>query len=424
MIRIPQTYQVRAVCKRTRKEFRFEVETKNIKNIEAELGDRYVVQEIKRKQTNLEKTIERISVSPVTEDDLLKLLEFLAKALDRGVRIRKALEFLLASEEKRSVRILIQQMIDRLQEQFSSYYDIFKEFPEHFNHTFLGIVRAGESTGSLAENILQYIDDRRKMMNQTKMIQAVFVKRGVLFAVVSLIATIIVTFVIPQFTKLFENAPNVPDILIILNAMADFLKAYGIIVILGTVGGVIGFIFLFKHSYRFKKVFDWVLFKVPIVNDIFKTYYTCQYLYFTGTLLMKNVNYIKIMDILIEQTTNIPFKEIFEIMRENVIKGVPLQEMLKRSEMELKTNYRKIPRGYLLPSLSQALEMGAATGNMGQILYDAFLSFEVILHQKIQKGINIFDKIFYAFIILLMGVLFFAMGTAMAALYKNAGSMV
>jgi len=68
--------------------------------------------------------------------------------------------------------------------------------------------------------------------------------------------------------------------------------------------------------------------------------------------------------------------------------------------------------------------MGAATGNMGQILYDAFLSFEVILHQKIQKGINIFDKIFYAFIILLMGVLFFAMGTAMAALYKNAGSMV
>ena len=420
----PQTYTVTAICKKTRKEFIFELVSKKKEVIESSLGDKYIVQDIKRKKTDLEKWFEKVTISPIKEDDLLKLLDFLAKALGRGVRIKKALDFLSASEEKPAMRHLISRMLERLESQFSSYYDIFKDFPEHFDHTFLGIVRAGESTGTLPENILQYIEDRKKMIEQNKMIKGVFMKRGILLSVVLLIASVIITYVIPQFVKLFEESPNIPAILSILSGVAALLKNYGLI-FLAILGGSVGsFIFLIKHSYQIKKIFDRLMVRVPIVSEIIRTYYTCQYLYFTGTLLMKNVNYIRIMDILIEQTQNIPFKEVFEIMRENVIKGVPLQEMLKRSEQNLKTTYRKIPKGYLLPSLAQALEMGAATGNMGQILYDAFLSYEVILHQKIQKGINIFDKIFYTFIILLMGLLFFAMGSAMAALYQNAGSMV
>ena len=419
-----QIYTVKAIDKKTRKEFVFELEAKKKKEIEKSLEKKYIVQDIRRQKTEFEKIFEKINLNPITEEDILKTLQFLAQALQRGVRIKKALEFLLVSEEKKSLQIFIQKMIDRLSEQFSSYYDIFKNFPEYFDHTFLGVVRAGESTGTLPENIMQYIEDRRKMIKQRKDIQKIFIKRGVLFVVVLLIATVIITFVIPQFTKLFEDNPDIPSILLILTAVADFLRYYGLLLFLCLGGGIAVFVFSLKHSYQVKKFVDRFLIRTPLVNDIIRTYYTCQYLYFTGTLLMKNVNYIRIMDILIEQTRHIPFKEVFEIMRENVIKGVPLQEMLKRSEKNLKTHYQKIPRGYLLPSLSQALEMGAATGNMGQILYDAFLSYEVVLHQKIQRGIKIFDKIFYAFIILIMGILFFAMGSAMAALYKNAGSMV
>lgn len=419
-----QSYSVKALDKKTRKEFLFQVEAKRKSEIEVKLDPWYIVQEIRRNKTDLEKTLERLTLDPVNKSDVLRVLEFLAKALGRGVRLKKALEFILASEEKKSVQLFLQKMLDRLQEQFSNYYDIFKEFPEHFDEAFLGVVRAGESTGTLPENILQHIEEQKKMDKQRAEIQAVFVKRGILFSVVMLVAMVIVTFVIPQFTKLFEKAPHIPAILTILNAIANFLKSYGPFLIVGIVVGVITFIVLFKQNYQFKKTVDRFLLKIPIVSDIIRTHQTCQYLYFTGTLLMKNVNYVKIMDILIEQTSNLPFKEVFEIMRENIVRGVRLQDMLKRSEENLKTNYQKIPQGYLLPSLTQALEMGAATGNMGQILYDAFLAYEVILHQKIKKGIGIFDKVFYAFIIVLMAVLFFAMGAAMMALYKNAGKMI
>jgi type II secretory pathway component PulF len=130
------------------------------------------------------------------------------------------------------------------------------------------------------------------------------------------------------------------------------------------------------------------------------------------------------MDILIDQTKNIPFKEAFVIMKENVIKGVSLPEMLRRSEKNLETTYKKIPAGLFLLSLSQALEMGSLTGDMGKILYDSFLTYDEILSQKIDVGIKLFDRILYMGIVLIMGVLFYAMGTAMATLYQNAGSMV
>lgn len=419
-----QSYSVKVLEKSTRKEFLFQIEAKRKSEIEEKLDAWYIVQEIRRNKTDLEKTLEQLTIDPVNKADVLRVLEFLAKALARGVRLKKALEFIFASEEKKSVQLFLQKMLDRLHEQFSNYYDIFKEFPEHFDEAFLGVVRAGESTGTLPENILQYIEEQKKMDKQRSEIQAVFMKRGILFSVVMLIATVIVTFVIPQFSKLFENAPSVPLILTILTMIANFLKSYGLFLLGLLITSIITFVILLKQSYQVKKAFDHFLLKLPIVSDIIRTYQTCQYLYFTGTLLMKNVNYVKIMDILIEQTSNIPFKEVFEIMRENIVKGVRLQDMLRRSEENLKTNYKKIPQGFLLPSLAQALEMGAATGNMGQILYDAFLAYEVILHQKIKRGIGIFDKVFYAFIIVLMATLFFAMGAAMMALYKNAGKMI
>ena len=419
-----QTYEVIATNKATREECVIRASAKSKKSLEHSLEGRYIVHEIRRLPTDLEKLLDTLTFDPVNEQDVLRLLSFLAQAMSRGVRFRKALEFLAASEEKRSVRELLTKMITRLEEQFTSYYDIFQGFPEHFDASFLGIVRAGESSGTLADNIAQFVVDRNKLLKQKREIIGVLTKRGVLFGIVMLIAAVIISFVIPQFNKLFVNTNAAPSILVILNYVATFIKNYGLLLLGSIVGGVVFLMFFIKQNYRARKIFDEILVRFPIAGEVLRTYHTCQYLYFAGTLLMKNVSYIKIMDILIEQTASVPFKEVFEIMRENIIKGVSLSEMLRRSDQNLETNYRKIPTGYLLPSLAQALEMGAATGSMGQTLYDAFLSYEIVLHQKIQKAIKIFDAVFYAFIILVMGLLFAAMGAAMLALYKNAGKIV
>ena len=233
-----QVFIVKVTEKNTRKEFIFELKAKSKKLIEKSLEKKYVVQEIRRKKSDLEIRLEELLVDPIVKEDVLKLLNFLAQALGRGVRLRKALEFLLVSEEKKSVRMLIEKILAKLEQQFSGYYDIFKCFPEYFDHTFLGIVRAGESTGSLSENILQYVVEQKKMMQQQKDIQGVFVKRGILLIVVLLIAAVIITFIIPQFVKLFENAKSLPGILLFFSAIASFLKNYGLFIL----GGIIGLV--------------------------------------------------------------------------------------------------------------------------------------------------------------------------------------
>ena len=129
------------------------------------------------------------------------------------------------------------------------------------------------------------------------------------------------------------------------------------------------------------------------------------------------------MNILIGQTSNIVFKESFEIMSENIKKWIGLSEMLK-SRWINRIDIRPLPQIWLLPSISNAIEMWSAAWNMWAILYDAYLSYEQIFDEKVKIGINIFDKVFYSIIIVIMGSLFYAMGAAMATLYKNAWSMV
>lgn len=409
---------------RSNKNLLLTIRSKSQQDIKKELSTRYEILSIINKPHEYELLLEKITLSPISKDDILRILKFLAQALDRGVVLKRALEFLIVSEQKKSVQRFLGRILERLQKQFSSYHDIFKDFPEYFDNSFLGIVKAGEASGTLAENILQYTEDVKKMDSQKEEIKNVFIKRGVLFTVVIAVAMVIITVVIPQFAKLFEKKANAPEILIQLTKFSQLIREDGLYFGLGFLIFVFLIVFLHSQSYRFKKLFDNFLIKLPIFGELFRTFYTCQYLYFTGTLLKKNVNYIKIMDILIEQTKSIPFKELFEIMKENVIRGIPLQTMLKTSANNLPTSYRKVPEGLLLPSLVQAIEMGSATGNMGEIMYDAFLSYEIILHQKIKSAITIFDRIFYAGIVLLMGVLFYAMGTAMQTMYQNAGSML
>ncbi|PCI25365.1 hypothetical protein COB57_01405 [Candidatus Peregrinibacteria bacterium] len=411
-------FKIDAVNRKTRKEYVFTLYSSNIDSAKNSISSIYLVQNIKELPTALSQVMDKLTYSKLNEDDVLKFLQFLAHALKRGVVLKKALQFLLSSEEKKAVRKLIQDIIDILDTQFSSYYDIFRQFPEQFPPDFLGIVRAGEISGSLAENILQYIEDSKKMKEQKAMMTALLAKRGILFGVVSLVGLVIVMVVIPQFTKLFKDT-DPPPIFDFVLQISIFLQSYGLYLVGSVIAFVLFIISFYKTNYKFRKKLHKLIIKIPLYGDIFRTYFTAQFLYFTGSLLMKGVHFIRIMDILIDQTWHIPFQKVFKTIRENVIKGVGLPAMVKSSEQNLDAPYKKIERGYLLPNLGQALEMGSATGNMGEILFDSYAAYDVLLHQKIQRGIKVFDALFYSGIILCMLVLFAAMGSAMMGLYAG-----
>ena len=413
-----QSYEIRAIDKVSRKEYQIFAKSNSNETVKASINKSYDIKSIKIKKSFLNNVISNLFKEQITKSDIYKLLNFIALALWRWVRIKKALEFLFVSEQKSQVKLLIWNMLNNLDKHFINYYDIFKEFPEHFDHTFLWIIRAGESSWSISENILQYVKEQKKIENRKDDIRNIFIKRWLLFFLVVLIAWIIIVFVIPQFSKLFDSWDKWPWILKVLTSISDLINNYWTILALLLIWIITSFTWLLKYNYFFRWKFDKFIIKLPIIWSIVRTYHTSQYLYFVWTLLKKNVNYIKILDILIDQTKNIPFKTVFENMKDDVIKWVALKDLLKKNKSD------EFPDWLLLPSLNQALEMWSVTWNMWDILYDTFLTYELVLHEKIKFWINIFDKLFYWFIILLMWILFYAMWAAMAGLYMNAWSIV
>lgn len=419
-----RSYSVKAINRTNWKTCILKVHWYSSKSIEKELDNYYQITDIKPIKSKFEIQLEMLFKEPISKTDILRLLNFLAQALERRVKLKKALEFLHASEEKSSVKILLEDLISTLEKSFTSYFDIFSRFPKYFDDNFLWIVKAWETSGNLPENIFQYIHEEKKIIEQKKTIQAVFMRRWTLLLAVIWIATVILTFVIPKFLALFSKANTIPPVLIFFSWISSFLTHYWILTLITLIWFWLITYVLIKNFYTVRKQFDLFLLKIPILNDIIRTYYTCHYLYFTWTLLKKNVWFVKIMNIIIEQCQNIPFKEVFEIMNNNIKAWQSLQDMLKYNMRLKSATYKPIPKWFLLPSLTQALEMWAATWNLWQILYDSFLAYEQILNEKIDKWIKIFDKIFYAFIVTVIGWLIFAMWSAMASLYKNAWQLM
>ena len=132
-----QTYIVGLEEIKTQKKFEVELKARKKEDIYSHFKGKYTVISIRLKSSKLEKMIEELKYKNITEGDIISLLRFIAISLKRGVRFQKALEFLLVSETNKSKQFVIKKILNRIKKQFVSYYDIFKDFPEYFDFTFL-----------------------------------------------------------------------------------------------------------------------------------------------------------------------------------------------------------------------------------------------------------------------------------------------
>ena len=155
--------------------------------------------------------------------------------------------------------------------------------PREFDEVYRAVVAAGEQSGALGQVLEKLADD----LEERQALRAKLLGAMLYPAIVSLIALVIVTFlvtyVVPQVASVFTSSKRaLPTLTVVMMAISGFVRAWGWLLLAGMVGAGFGFALL-RRGDAFRERSDAALLRLPLVGRLVRGYNAAR---FAGTLAM------------------------------------------------------------------------------------------------------------------------------------------
>lgn len=197
-----------------------------------------------------------------------------------------------------------------------------------FGDFFINLIRVGESSGTLSENLKYLAEELRKKDELQKKVRG-----AIIYPIFILVATLgitgILTFVIfpkilPVLTSIKVELPITTKIFI---KISSILFNYGLYLFGGFVGLVIVFIFLLRVK-EFRFVWYKFLLKIPAISEMIKTVNIINFSRTLGLLLKAGIKIVEALEITASTLTNPIYKKEVATIAEGVKKGDPISRYL------------------------------------------------------------------------------------------------
>lgn len=206
----------------------------------------------------------------------------LAGLVGSGLQLERALTALADEAEDPRQRELVAHLRSEVNAG-SSFARALGTAPREFDDVYRAVVAAGEQSGALGavlDKLAQDLEDRQALRN--KLIGAMLYP-----AIVSLIAVIIVTFlvtyVVPQVASVFVTTKRaLPFLTAAMLAISGFVRSWGWLVVLLLAGGIGSFGYA-RRNPAFRERTDAAFLRLPLAGRLARGYNAAR---FAGTLAM------------------------------------------------------------------------------------------------------------------------------------------
>ena len=200
-----------------------------------------------------------------------------------GLPILNSLDLLIKKQKDRNLQALLQNIRDRVKggESLSDAFGAQHAFPKIYTTTLM----AGEKSGNMEEVLSRYIAFQRLALTFKKKLAVSLVYPALLVTVVLCMLIFLVTYVVPQFAKLFENLnAQLPAITVFMLAVGTNAQRYAPFV-------AVALVLLFLFVWRWKNTdsgaerIDAAVLKLPLLGGIWLKYQVANFSRMLSTLL-------------------------------------------------------------------------------------------------------------------------------------------
>ncbi len=316
----------------------------------------------------------------VSAGDLSLLTRQLATLVKAGLPLEEALLAVSQQSEKPRVQSIMLGVRAKVMEGHTLA-DGLGEFPKVFPEIYRSTVSAGESSGRLdgvLERLADYTENRE--VTRQKVLGAMLYP--IVLSIVCLGIVIgMMVYVVPKVIDVFESSKGkLPLATEVLIFVSDFLRNWGVYLLLAVIVAIISFVFWLK-SIDNRRRFHRFQLRLPLFGKLVRGFNTARFTRTFSILTASAVPVLEAMRIAGEVVTNLPMHDAVAAAAARVREGAPIGRSLATSKLFPPMTVHLISSGESSGELETMLEraatnqereldsmMGALVGLLGPLL--------------------------------------------------------
>ena len=266
-------------------------------------------------------------------------------------------------------------------------------YPKVFSGIFVSSVYAGETSGTLSENLKNLAEQLQKEKELTSKVKGAMLYPAVVLAAAFVLGIAMTFLVLPKITPLFEGLKtDLPITTQWLISFSHFINDHGGALLIGIVVSIIVLIWLVKQKFS-HPVTHWITLKVPIISKIVYNTNLARFSRSLGMLLKSGLNIEEALDVTQKTLNNYYYKKALQEVGDRVSKGTKIADNLKEFEK-------------LFPKMTTRMIMvGEESGNLEDTLMYLANFYEVEVDNSTKTLSTAIEPVLLIFIGLVVGFL-------------------
>ena len=316
--------------------------------------------------------------SGISRKDVTLFTHELLTLLQSGLPLDRALVVLLElTESQPPMNAMVGKVLEAVKggAQFS---DALEQQTGVFSRFYLNLIRAGEAGGALEQVLERLADYLERSQELRETVSTAMIYPAILLTMSAASLLLLLTFVVPQFTEMFESAGKelpVPTQIVVgvAQALKDYWWALPLI--------VIGITSYFRYQMadrerRYKWDRRWI--HLPLVGDLIKKITVANFSRTLATLLGNGVTLLTALTIVKDTVSNLVVAEKIDLAVESLKQGGGLTGPLIESG--------------LFPTLAiQMIKLGEDSGHLDQMLDRVATTYDKEVKTAVQRMLALLE---------------------------------
>jgi general secretion pathway protein F len=308
--------------------------------------------------------------------------------LEAGLNLVEAIETLAEKELRPEVKQTLDNLLQALYQgqTFSSALELQAQQANTFPVLYVATVRASEKTGDLSEALTRYVSYEQQLGLVKKKIVSASIYPAMLIIVGSLVIGFLMGFVVPKFSKIYEDTGgNLPFLSQVLLAWGVLLETHGKQVLAIIIASIFAFIFALKLT-KTRQWLGQVFWKIPALGRRLRIYQMARF-YRTLGMLLKGGTPILASLQSVSGLLDAGLQHQMQQATAAISEGQPISMAMEQA-------------GLTTPIALRMLRVGERGGKIGDMM-ERIASF---YDEELARWIDWFTKLFEPILMLLIGL--------------------
>jgi len=345
-------------------------------------------------------------IRPIKLLDKITFIKNLGIMIKAGLPVSRALRILtVQTPNPRFAKVVAD--ISRMVEGGTALADAMIKYPNIFSQIFISMVRVGEVSGNLEQNLAYLAEQMQRDYDLMSKAKGALTYPIIIMVALGIVGFLMFTFVLPKLTATFVDLKvELPLMTRVVMGLVDIFAHYGILILILAIGAIFGLLY-WRKTDSGKKVVHKVVLYLPIFSQIVVKINLARFLRVLASLIKSGMPIVEALEVSSHVVGNIYYQKTIAESANKVRIGSSLTVAFKK-QPKLFSNL-----------VIQMMEVGEESGTTDAVLAEVANFYEAEVEQTMKNLSSILEPVIMMVIGAVVGFLAIALITPIYSITQS-----